>query len=153
MRFLPTLLLFFLLKGALLLQAAPTPQNDLPRVTLSLGTNALSAQIAADDASRELGLMSHTNLGNEEGMIFVFPHPRPVTFWMKDTPMPLSVAYISSSGRILEIHDMKPLDETPIPSTSDAVVYALEVSKGWFFSHGVLAGDAIGGLPPPSIAK
>ena len=147
------ILLLLLLPGACLLHAAPKPQTDLPKATLSLGTNALSAQVAADDASRELGLMSHTNLGDEEGMIFVFPHPRPVTFWMKDTPMPLSVAFISGSGRILEIHDMKPFDETAIPSASEAVVYALEVSKGWFLSHGVLAGDTIGGLPSPSTAK
>jgi hypothetical protein len=97
--------------------------------------------------------MSQTNLSDKEGMIFVFPHPRPVTFWMKDTPIPLSVAYISTSGRILEIHDMKPFDETAIPSTSSAVVYALEVSQGWFPKHGVLAGDTIEGLPSPSIAK
>jgi uncharacterized membrane protein (UPF0127 family) len=86
-------------------------------------------------------------------MVFVFPQPRPVTFWMKDTPIPLSIAYISSSGRILELHDMKPFDETSVPSTSQAVVYALEVAKGWFDRHGVLPGDTISGLPVETIAK
>jgi uncharacterized membrane protein (UPF0127 family) len=153
MNFLATLLFLLLLPGTFVLQAAPKPQDGLPKTTLSVGTNELSAQIAADDATRELGLMSHSKLGDEEGMIFVFPHPRPVAFWMKDTPIPLSVAYISSSGRILEIHDMKPFDETAIPSASSSVVYALEVSQGWFPQHGVLAGDTIGGLPSPAMAK
>ena len=153
MKVLTSLLFLLLLQGASLLQGAPKPQNDLPKANLTLGTNVLSAQIAADEASRELGLMSQTKLGDEEGMIFVFPHPRPVTFWMKDTPIPLSVAYIATSGRILEIHDMKAFDETAVPSTSSAVVYALEVSQGWFPKHGVLAGETIEGLPSPSIAK
>jgi uncharacterized membrane protein (UPF0127 family) len=148
---LPLLLSFFL--SALPLQALPKPQFDLPRATLSLGTNTLSAQIAADDVSRERGLMSRPDLQSDEGMIFVFPSPRPVTFWMKDTPEPLSIAYIAPSGTILELHDMKPLDETPIPSASSAVVYALEVPQGWFSRHGVLAGDQITGLPSPSTAK
>ena len=164
LRFLPTMtrmirhmifpaLLLFLIPGLLSLQAAPQPQIDLPKAILSLGTNTLSAQIAADDSSRERGLMSHTNLSDNEGMLFVFPRPRPVTFWMKDTPSPLSVAYISTSGKILETHDMQPFDETPVPSASSSVVYALEVAQGWFLRHGVLPGDSISGLPLPKMAK
>ena len=147
------LTLFFLLLTACLLHAAPKPQRDLPKATLSLGTNTLAAQIAADDPSRELGLMSRTNLGTDEGMVFVFPSPRQVTFWMKDTPTPLSIAYVGPSGRIFEIHDLKPFDETPIPSASSAVLYAIEVSQGWFEKHGVLAGSTVGGLPSAATAK
>ena len=147
------LLAFSFLLTAFLLQAAPKPQRDLPKTTLSLGTNILAAQIAADDSSRELGLMSRTNLGADEGMVFVFPTPRQVTFWMKDTPAPLSIAYVGPSGRIFEIHDLKPFDETPIPSASSAVVYAIEVPQGWFTQHGVLAGSTVGGLPAASSAK
>ena len=135
------------------LQAAPQPQSDLPKVALILGTNTLSAEIAADESARERGLMSRTNLNDNEGMLFVFPQPRPVTFWMKDTPLPLSVAYISSSGKILETHDLKPFDETPVPSASSSVVYALEVAQGWFLKHGILPGDSISGLPSPATAK
>ena len=151
------ILLTALLSATSLLQAAPSPtpkpQRNLPTTTLSLGTNSLTAQIAATDATRELGLMSRTNLDDSEGMIFVFPQPRPVTFWMKDTPTPLSIAYIGASGRILELHDMNPFDETSIPSTSESVVYALEVAKGWFDRHGVLPGDTISGLPSAATAK
>jgi uncharacterized membrane protein (UPF0127 family) len=148
---LPLLLSVFL--SALPLHAAPKPQIDLPKATLTLGTNSLSAQIAADDASRELGLMSRTNLGTDEAMVFVFPSPRPVSFWMKDTPSPLSIAYVGPSGRIFEIHDLKPFDETPIPSASSAIIYAIEVPQGWFTQHGVMAGSMVGGLPSPSTAK
>jgi len=145
--------LFFLALSACLLQSAPPPQTNLPKVTLTLGTNTLSAQIAADDASRERGLMSRTNLSENEGMVFVFPAPRPVAFWMKDTPTPLSIAYVGPSGRIFEIHDMKPFDETPIPSASSAITYAIETPKGWFAKHGILAGSTVNGLPSPSTAK
>ncbi len=150
-KMLPLLLSVFF--ALLPLHAAPKPQLDLPKATLTLGTNSLNAQVAADDASRELGLMSRTNLGTDEAMLFVFPKPRPVSFWMKDTPMPLSIAYVGRSGIIYELHDMKPFDETPIPSASSAVVYAIEVPQGWFLQHGVMAGSSVSGLPSSSIAK
>jgi uncharacterized membrane protein (UPF0127 family) len=134
-------------------QAAPAPQTNLPKATLSLGSESLIAQIAADDASRERGLMSRTNLAENEAMVFVFPSPRSVAFWMKDTPTPLSIAYVGPSGRIFEIHDMKPFDETPVPSASGAVVFAIETPQGWFTKHGILAGSMVGGLPSPSTAK
>ena len=137
----------------LTLNAAPKAQLDLPKATLILGTNSLNAQIAADDTSRELGLMSRTNLGTDEAMVFVFPQPRPVSFWMKDTPVPLSIAYVGRSGLIYELHDMKPFDETPVPSASSAILYAIEVPQGWFLNHGVFAGSTVEGLPSTSIAK
>lgn len=131
----------------------PPPQLDLPKTSLTLGTNTLSTQVAADESSREVGLMSRTNLGQDEAMLFVFPSARPVAFWMKNTRVPLSVAYLGTSGRILEIHDLKPLDETAVPSASSAVAYALEVPQGWFLRHGVLPGDSVGGLPSCATAK
>ena len=149
----PFLALFCLILSAFLLQAAPAPQTNLPKATLTLGTNSLTAQIAADDASRERGLMSRTNLAENEAMVFVFPQPRQLTVWMKDTPIPLSIAYVSPSGRIFEIRDLKPLDETPIPSASSAVTYAIETPQGWFAKHGVMAGSTVNGLPSPSTAK
>ena len=149
--FLPILLC--LLLPVFPLHGAPAPQTNLPTVTLTLGDQALAARVAADDPSRERGLMSRTNLAENEAMLFVFPSPRPVSFWMKDTPVPLSIAYIGPSGRIFEIHDLKPLDETPVPSASSAIVYAIEAPQGWFSRHGVLAGSVVGGLPSPSTAK
>jgi len=150
---LPLPLILSLFITVAVLQAAPKPQTNLPKAALTLGTNSLAAQIAADDASRELGLMSRTNLTENEAMGFVFPSPRQVTFWMKDTPSPLSIAYVGPSGRIFEIHDLKPFDETPIPSASSAIIYAIEVPQGWFATHGVMAGSMVGGLPSPTTAK
>jgi uncharacterized membrane protein (UPF0127 family) len=152
MKFLRRSLLSLVL-SAFLLQAAPAPQTNLPKATLTLGAQSLTAQIAADDASRERGLMSRTNLAENEAMVFVFPAPQPVAFWMKDTPTPLSIAYVGPSGRIFEIHDLKPFDETPIPSASQAVTYAIETPQGWFAKHGIIAGSTVSGLPSASTAK
>ena len=129
------------------------PENAGQKTIITLGTNTLSAQIAADNASRELGLRQRTNLQPNEAMIFVFPQPHHVSFWMKDTPLPLSVAYVDLSGRIMELHDLKPYDETPVPSASSTIVYAIEVTQGWFRKHGVAEGEVINGLPASSIAK
>jgi uncharacterized membrane protein (UPF0127 family) len=147
------LLLPLLLAAAPSLWAAPRPQTNLPSLSLCLGTNSLRVQVAADEPSRELGLMSRTNLSEQEGMLFVFPSPQPVSFWMKDTLLPLSVAYLGVSGRIFEIHDLRPRDETPVPSSSRAVAYALEVPQGWFGRHGLMAGDSVAGLPSPASAR
>ena len=146
-------LCFFLFCIVVTLLAAPKPQYDLPKATLSIGSNTLSAQIAADEPSRELGLMARSKLDPDEAMVFVFPRPQSVNFWMKDTPAPLSIAYVSRSGRIFEIHDLKPFDETPVPSSSSAVVYAIEVPQGWFLKHQVTAGEMVEGLPSPARAR
>jgi uncharacterized protein len=75
------------------------------------------------------------------------PKPDRAAFWMKNTTLALSVAYINSSGVIVEIHDLQPLDETPVPSAFANIAYALEMKQGWFEENGVLAGDRIEGLP------
>ena len=149
----PLFTLLSLVFSAALVQAAPAPQTNLPKATLTLGAHSLTAQIAADDASRERGLMSRTNLAENEAMVFVFPAPQSVAFWMKDTPTPLSIAYVGPSGRIFEIHDLKPVDESAVPSASQAVTYAIETPQGWFAKHGIFAGSTVIGLPSPSTAK
>jgi len=149
----PATALLALFLSIALLQGTPTPQTNLPKATLTLGAHSLTAQIAADDASRERGLMSRTNLAENEAMVFVFPSPQPVAFWMKDTPTPLSIAYVGPSGRIFEIHDLKPFDETAVPSASQAVTYAIETPQGWFTKHGIIAGSTVSGLPSASTAK
>jgi len=78
-----------------------------------------------------------------EGMLFVFSQPHRAQFWMRNTLLPLSCAYIDSEGTILELHDMKPRDETPIPAASDQVQYVLEMNKGWFERHNVTPGMLI----------
>jgi uncharacterized membrane protein (UPF0127 family) len=80
-------------------------------------------------------------------MLFVFPAPQRVSFWMKDASIPLSIAFIQANGKIVQIRSMKPYDETPVPSLSDAVTYALLVNQGWFERHGIAAGTIIEDLP------
>ena len=133
--------------------AIPSPQEQLPHASLTLGTHHLDVQLALDNASREEGLMKQTHLEGDKGMLFVFPHAQRVAFWMKNTSIPLSIAYISSNGRIVEIHDMTPFSETSLLSSSGNIVYALEVPRDWFSKNGVLAGDLVNGLPSPTLAR
>jgi uncharacterized membrane protein (UPF0127 family) len=94
--------------------------------------------------------MGRKELAEGDGMLFVFSRPQPMGFWMKDTLIPLSIAYISGEGIIREIHDMQPLEESGVPSMFRDLVYALEVPQGWFAKNGILAGDRVLGLPKPS---
>jgi uncharacterized membrane protein (UPF0127 family) len=149
--------LFFLanINGPLGLSLAATtlpPQAPLPHASLSLGGNELDVELAADEASREKGLMNRTSLDPNKGMLFVFPRAKQVSFWMKKTSLPLSVAYINSNGRIIEIHDLEPFNEHIVFSSSSSIAYALEVTRNWFIDHKVLAGDLVVGLPSTSLA-
>jgi hypothetical protein len=106
----------------------------------------LLAEIAADDADRERGLMHRKEVPEGEGMLFVFDSDRRLSFWMKNTLVPLSIAFVASDGRILEIKDMKPLSLAPVESVR-SVRFALEVPGGWFSRSGVAVGDVLG-IPP-----
>lgn len=109
----------------------------------------LRAYVADDPAEREQGLMHVTELGADEGMVFVYPSPSVRYFWMKDTPLPLSIAFCDAAGKVLTLADMVPLNTALTPS-GGPVVYAVETHKGWFAEHGVQVGDTLVGLPRPS---
>ena len=100
----------------------------------------VEVEIADNDAERQRGLMERTALAENAGMLFVFEREKPLAFWMKNTLIPLSVAYIDSNGRIVDIQDMEPLDETPHPSAEPAR-YALEVNQGFFAERGIEVGN------------
>ena len=130
-----------LLPGALLLAATLTapaedapviPQPPLPTIRLVIGNTSVKAEVADEPHERNLGLMARTELADGEGMLFVFPEQQPMSFWMRNTPLPLSIAYINGAGVIREIHDMEPLKDTPIRSVFRDLLYALEVPQGWF---------------------
>ena len=124
---------------------AATGSPDLPVVTIdaSGGENVeVRVEIADGFFERQRGLMDRTALGEDRGMLFVFRREQPLSFWMKNTLIPLSIAYIDSKGRITDILDMKPLDdEPPHYVSSEPVLYALEVNQGFFDEHGVKVGD------------
>jgi uncharacterized protein len=91
--------------------------------------------------------MFRDSLPEGQGMLFIFEQPKKASFWMKNTKIPLSIAFIDSAGKILEIESMNPLDETVVPSGSDQVAYALEVNQGWFARHAISNGAKIDGIP------
>ena len=99
-------------------------------------------EIADDPWEDARGLMYRTALGEDRGMLFVYADERPLSYWMRNTLIPLSIAYIDSRGRITDILDMKPLDDKPPHYvSSEPVQYALEVNQGFFEERGVKVGD------------
>jgi len=133
---------------------ARTPaQETLPQVTLRVGGVTVKVEVADETDERTIGLMGRTELKDGEGMLFVFREPQRLGFWMRDTLIPLSIAYLNGAGIIREIHDLKPLDETSAESTFSDLVYALEVPQGWFGRNKILPGDKVLGLPSPTTAQ
>lgn len=112
-------------------------QPRLPTIKLWLGPHELTTEIAQNASQWAAGMMFRTNMPDGEAMLFVFPQRTRAAFWMKNTYVPLSGAYIDPSGTILEIHDMKPLDETLIQAATDNILFVLEVPQGWFQRNGV----------------
>ena len=100
----------------------------------------LEVELAQTEQQQQRGLMERTELGKNRGMLFVFDQEQPQSFWMKNTLIPLSIAYIDGSGTIVDIQDMQPLDETSHPSAAPAK-YALEVNQGFFGENGINVGD------------
>ncbi len=112
---------------------------------LTIGPHSIRAEIANTSHSRHRGLMHVHKLCSNCGMLFVFPKAGKHSFWMKDTPLSLSVAFVASDGRILNILDMEAFTLQSHSSQGDAL-YALEMNKGWFAAHGIKPLQHIQGL-------
>ena len=121
------------------------PQTGLPTITLKAGVQNVRADIANTEATRQLGLMFRKKMGVLEGMLFVFPEIGYHAMWMRNTLIPLSVAYMDERGTILSIHEMQPLSEVAHQSAGPAR-YALEMNAGWFGANRINVGDTIKGL-------
>lgn len=132
--------------AATLALAQDAPQMDLPRVKLSAGMHQIDAQVAATNEQRMTGLMFRKSMPQHEGMLFVFEYPSQQCFWMKNTLLPLSVAFVADDGRIVNIEDMKPQTEDSHCS-KEPVRYVLEMNKGWFSKKGIKAGALLAGQP------
>ena len=116
------------------------------------GPVAFSIEIADDAGERERGLMFRDDLPENHGMLFVFERPERLSFWMRNTFIPLSIAFIAADGRIVNIEDMAPQTETSHWSRGPAL-YALEMRRGWFAERGIRDGDAVEGLPVRATAR
>ena len=126
-------------------------QPKLPTIKLWLGAQEIQAEIAGTTMQIATGMMFRKDIGEKEGMLFVFARPHRAAFYMRNTYVPLTCAYIDAEGKILETHDMQPLDETPIPASTDDIQYVLEMKQGWFERNKVEVGSVIrsevGSLP------
>ena len=114
--------------------------------TLKIGAHRLKVEVAQTDAQREKGLMFRKQMGRDDGMLFIFDEPAYHAMWMKNTLIPLSVAFIDRNGVILNIEDMAPQTEDTHMSAGPAS-YSIEANKGWFAQKGVKPGDKVTGLP------
>ena len=125
---------------------AQEPQTNLPRVKLTAGMHVIDAQVASTPDQRMTGLMFRQEMPQHEGMLFVFEYPSQQCFWMKNTLLPLSVAFVADDGTIANIEEMQPQTLDSHCSTKP-VRYVLEMNKGWFAKKGIKAGTKLEGPP------
>ena len=107
---------------------------------IRIGASTLQLQLALTPAEHQKGLMFRDQLSPDHGMLFLFQRPKQQGFWMKNTRLPLDIGYLDASGRLLEIHQLFPYDETPVPSRSSQILMALETNRGWYAENGVNPG-------------
>ena len=122
------------------------PQLNLQRVKLSAGMNVIDAQLALTPEQRQIGLMLRKDMPQHEGMLFVFEQASQQCFWMKNTLLPLTAAFVSDDGTIVNLADMKP-QTTDSHCSTQPVRYVLEMNQGWFAKKGIKAGAKLGGPP------
>ena len=126
--------------------AQGAPQINLQRVELTAGMHRIDAQVALAPEERQTGLMYRQEMPPHEGMLFVFEQPAQQCFWMKNTLLPLTAAFVADDGTIVNLQDMKPqtLDSH---CSSKPVRYVLEMNQGWFAKKGIKAGTKLAGRP------
>jgi uncharacterized membrane protein (UPF0127 family) len=124
--------------------AQEAPQMNLPRIKLSAGMHQIDAQVAQTPEQRQIGLMFRKDMPQTEGMLFVFEQAGKQCFWMKNTLIPLTAAFVADDGTIVNLADMKPL-VTDSHCSEKPVRYVLEMNQGWFAKKGIKAGSRLRG--------
>jgi len=132
--------------GSVTAQGEVNQPQRLQAITLSAGMHNIRAELALTPEQRQMGLMYRRDLATHEGMLFVFEQPMPQCFWMKNTPQPLTIAFVADDGSIVNLSDMKPFDESSHCSAKP-VRYVLEMNQGWFAKRGIKAGFKLAGAP------
>ena len=125
---------------------------DMPRVELSAGIHRIQAEVAANDADRQMGLMNRHNMPQQNGMLFVFEKSERFCMWMKNTFLPLSVAFLDEGGTIVNIANMAPQTEDSHCASKPAK-FALEMNLGWFEKRGIRAGAKISGVDRTALSR
>ena len=131
--------------AAALLAVATSAWAEMPRMELTTGFYRIDAEVAFDDQNRQTGLMHRRSMAQHQGMLFVFPAVATHCMWMRNTLIPLSVAFLDDQGQIINIEDMKPQTEDNHCAARPAR-YALEMNLGWFASKGIKPGARLGGI-------
>ena len=130
---------------------AAVAESGLPAAELGFGMYRIEAEVAHTFETRQVGLMNRTAMPLHRGMVFVFPEARAHCMWMKNTPLPLSVAFVDDRGKVINIEDMQP-HTTDNHCAAGPARFALEMNLGWFAARGIKAGDTLRGfdrLPAP----
>lgn len=128
------------------------PRISLETTVLRVGGREVRAEIARTPAEMSRGLMYRRSLGRDCGMLFVYEAPRILSFWMKNTRIPLDIAFIDDGGRILQIEGMRPYDESSRAVSREPARFALEMNRGWFARNGVGVGG-VAEIPVEARAK
>jgi uncharacterized membrane protein (UPF0127 family) len=134
---------------ALAVSAQGVPQTQLPRVTLNAGMHLIQVQLAQDFEQRQIGLMWRKEMPQNEGMLFVFEQPAMQCFWMRNTLIPLTAAFVADDGTIVNLVDMKPMNDASHCSAKP-VRFVLEMNQGWFAKRNIQAGFKLTG---PAFSK
>ncbi len=123
-------------------RSAPPPTSALPETyfPIAIGSSTLQLQLALTPAEHQKGLMFRESLPPDHGMLFLFPQPKQQSFWMKNTMLPLDIGYLDASGRLLEIHQLFPYDESGVTSRSSQILIAIETNRDWYARNGVATG-------------
>lgn len=124
--------------------AQDTPQTNLPRIKLQAGMHQMDVQLAQTPDQRSIGLMFRVEMPTHEGMLFVFEQPSVQCFWMKNTLLPLTAAFVADDGTIVNLADMKP-QTTDSHCSTKPVRFVLEMNQGWFAKRGLKAGSRLAG--------
>lgn len=143
-RLLPTLTTIVALFIPIGIWAQSVPQLDLARVKLSAGMHVIDAQLASTPEQRQTGLMLRKEMPQHEGMLFTFDQANVQCFWMKNTLLSLTAAFVADDGTIVNLADMRP-ETTDSHCSTSPVRYVLEMNKGWFLRKGIQAGSKLSG--------
>lgn len=146
MKYFAPLLFAALLTGHAPVKAQDAPQTHLQRIKLTSGIYQIDTQVAATSEEHAIGLMHRTEMPSHEGMLFVFQNPSKQCFWMKNTLIPLTAAFIADDGSIVNLEDMKP-QSLESHCSAKPVRYVLEMNQGWFAKKNLKAGAKLAGPP------
>ena len=120
--------------------AAAPPKLVSDWFAIKVGGRTVQMQLAIHSAEMAHGLMERRDLGRDQGMLFVYDSPIRMSFWMRNTPLPLDIGFFSPEGELKEVYPMLPFDDTPIHSRDMRLQFALEMNQGWFHDNGVRPG-------------